>query len=1379
MAPELRELLAPYVSGLQLRRLAERGAGAEAPTEEALSGALLFLDVVGFTSLTERLGGVGPEGAEQLGQILEAYFGTVVDVLTDRGGDVLFFAGDAILTLWPAANRGEEGLEDACLGAANAALTIQRQVRALEPPLGISLEFRASLAAGALTIRDLGGADGRWLQLVSGLPLADVREVDAHSSPGAVFCASSFIDRLEGSSPEAEIVAPGYARLRGLAASPDESATAADTGLSSGEGWTGRSEPPRGVGSAGVLWRLPGAGDAGVLSRLVGAVPKVVHERLTAGHGEFLAEFRRITMLFIRLSGEDRTPPGLESLHEVVRAIQKTVSRFDGTVYQLLEDDKGIAALAAFGLPGVSHADDAARAVRAAQIVVAELMGLGLRPSLGVATGRLFCGVLGSRSRKNYSLLGSTMNLGSRLMQAAGDGEVLCDEPTTQAAGRQLGFARRDDVSLKGFADPQPTYAPHAGPDIGAPERPPGRVGGDRGGLVGRQPELELLDSRLKALRAGEAPGVVVIEAEAGVGKSTLVDAFIARARGRGVRCSRGEADALDTGTPYYVFRQVARDWFGIPPGATTEDAAEALRRSLAAISEFVPLAPLLNGILELDLPETALTAQMRGAIRAENLRNIVVHFAQAHSDAAPGAICLEDGHWMDSASWGLLEDIRLAIPGMCLVLTTRPLDEGPEELEAIRTDETTTHIRLKPLSGQEAAELVRYEFDCEDVSPEVVESIESRAEGNPLFIEELVRSLRDSGHLSVRDGCCVWSRSIDEEAGEFPSTLEGVFTARVDRLGPDAQLTLKIASVIGRSFDTGLLERVHPLQRDGGFGIHLVDLCDARLIESDAGEAPGGYRFRHALGRDAVYGLLPFARRTELHRLVAEGLEDIHAENIGPVQARLAHHYRLGRLPDRAIPHLAGAGDQALDNHANREAIRFFSQALEVDEEVRGDLDRDVLRARWHRKTGDAWYSLNDHARARGAYLRALSYVSRIDPWRLGTQLSVLPRLWFEPWRAALRGKEQTGARREESLETIRALRELCVVLLWQGEHGKWAVTAATAAGLAPRVGTCGEAAEAIAQIGALYTPTGLRRAADRRTLQAATMAAEVGDLEMIVSTHVIRAMVLTSLGRHQEALEPASRAQTAADKLRGGLFQHRSRFASAEPLFWLARYRESEEQFLLCAESAREAEPHVAGLTNCLAALARLRRGEIDAVVELMEGPDGLALIRETPVVHSMICALGALAEARLAAGDWEGIWSAALEAERVITPQDDATVSFSSAMIGHGGIAEALLSAVQRPYEQGPHDGSLPGSASTGGDVDREALLRRFLGRTRAVARHHRGCSARWHLVAGLDAMRRGRKRAARSRLQRAVRVGTRYGTPYEVARSHPALAELDVE
>jgi class 3 adenylate cyclase len=305
------------------RYLREGVMGASAqpavPSQEAGFGALLFIDISGFTAMTEGLAEQGPRGAELMSELLGRHYGRLVDLIHHGGGDVIAFAGDAVLAVWWAAER--EGLGDAVAKAAGCALLIQ-QTASVED----TQQVRLSIGAGALSRYVLGGFAGRWHWLVSGPPFAQIRTLDAAGATGEISLSPEAARLL----PDAgfDVTSPGVHRLRSL----DRIASAP------------AQEPP-------AMLEHPDLTQAEDLdARLSGFTPEVVAVRLAAGQDGFLAEYRRVSVAFVKF--EDLSDDAsLEALQHNLTTVQQVLERYDGHLYQCLRDDKGFIVIIAFGVP--------------------------------------------------------------------------------------------------------------------------------------------------------------------------------------------------------------------------------------------------------------------------------------------------------------------------------------------------------------------------------------------------------------------------------------------------------------------------------------------------------------------------------------------------------------------------------------------------------------------------------------------------------------------------------------------------------------------------------------------------------------------------------------------------------------------------------------------------------------------------------------------------------------------------------------------------------------------------------------------------------------------------------------------------------------------
>ncbi|HEY1016511.1 MAG TPA: adenylate/guanylate cyclase domain-containing protein, partial [Herpetosiphonaceae bacterium] len=426
--PQLVDHLRRYLPALFANQMAALSPPAsplgEGPASAEFAGAVLFADISGFTPLAERLAAHGEEGVELLTEALNRCFGPLIDTIEAHGGDILRFAGDALLALWPSGSRS---LGEAARRAAQCGLALQALPRVLAE--GGELRMRISIGAGAVTAMQLGGVNGRWELLLSGDPLPQMTEAEHAALPGEVALSSAAWALIEPWAV-AEDIALGIVRLTAL-----------------------REElPPR------PLTHLPLPEAAAPI--LQAFLPRAIVSRLAAGQDRWGAELRRVTTLFIQLEPAPgaTTPRGgdeLARLQQLVAALQRQIYDYDGSINQLLIDDKGLVALAAFGLPPRMHEDDALRALRAAQAIETELRQLGAGCAIGIATGKIYCGVRGNERRSEYAMIGDTVNLAARLMQLAGPPGgsgpgLLCEAQTARAARHHLLFDALPPASVKG-----------------------------------------------------------------------------------------------------------------------------------------------------------------------------------------------------------------------------------------------------------------------------------------------------------------------------------------------------------------------------------------------------------------------------------------------------------------------------------------------------------------------------------------------------------------------------------------------------------------------------------------------------------------------------------------------------------------------------------------------------------------------------------------------------------------------------------------------------------------------------------------------------------------------------------------------------------------
>jgi predicted ATPase/class 3 adenylate cyclase len=993
--------LSRYVPSLVIRQLADAQQSPAGPRAEPLAqhglAAVLFADITGFTSLAEGLTRQGPAGTETLSQMLNEYFGLLTALINVHGGDVLKFAGDALVAVWMAADQAE--LAATALRAANCALVIQERLHRYR--FGSqALTMRIGLGAGPISAVHLGGLYGRSEFTLLGETMAQVARAEGHAQPGQIVLTAA-VCQLAAEQIECVPTADGYQRLIGLRAAP--SPEPLDPAI------------------------LPPA----AIDTLRSYIPGVVLDRIAANQTGYLSELRLVTVLFIQLPepAAERIGAELDQLQALVVGFQEILEHFEGSLNKLSIDDKGNAIVAAFGLPPYAHEDDAARAVLAALEMQQRLIAHGQSPSgspaIGIATGRVFCGIVGGALRREYTLIGQSVNLAARLMQASqagGGAAILCDEATYQAAGERVHFDRLPDLAVKGRAGALAVYQPIAAQQTLRKARSAAFRQ-----LVGRAAELAALGTALKDVAAGQGR-VCIIEGEAGLGKSRLVEAVQQRAAAMGLATRSGAADAVEQSTPYHIWRPVFQDLLGLEALPTAAARQERVERALGA--DWAGAAPLLNSLLLLDLPDNELTRPMTDQLRAENTRSMLLALL-ASAAAQPLVVILEDTHWMDSASWALALEVGRRIPAILLIVASRPMGElAPAAVGELAALPGSIQLRLGPLPADDIQALVCQRLGVAAIPAEVEALIRRKAEGNPFFSEELAYALRDSGIVQIAGGECRLAPTINLDQIALPDTVQGVVASRIDKLPPAQQLALKVASVVGRVFALRVLGAVYPVEVDKPHLAAYLDMLQRLdITPRDLSALELQYTFKHAITHEVAYSFLLFAQRRELHRAIAEWYEQ-SAGDLTPFYPLLAHHWSRaaeGAQDDeqaraRAAGYLSRAGEQALRASAFGEARSFFEQALGFISSESVSLERVNLL----NSLGETYLQLSNYTAAQ-EQLKASLELARVldDRQAIVNALSNLGRVGWQ-----LGAYREAQLHLEEGLELATALHDMTGVV-------------------------------------------------------------------------------------------------------------------------------------------------------------------------------------------------------------------------------------------------------------------------------------------------------------------------------------------------------------
>jgi predicted ATPase/class 3 adenylate cyclase len=880
------DALAPYVPANVRHRLVH--GLAELPHADWFEGAVLIADIAGFTRITEQMAKRGSEGAETLTHLLNAYLGRLIDRVDERGGEVMSFTGDGLIAVWP--RRADEALADLLHGATACALELAQMHSEQPDAATVRLSVRLGVSAGSLRALELGGLHGRRFCLLGGEPLDTASSSSEVAQTGEVVVDAdrwSLLAARAGGEP----VPRGGVRVVTLQPAPE---------------LPSRAVPP----SVAAALLAP-------------YIPPPVMSREGIGQGNWLAELRRVTVVFVNLPGIDhRADPRL--VQQAVVALQREFDRYEATISSLAVDAKGTSVLAATGLPPLSHDDDPVRAVRAAMSVARALGEAQWNAGVGVATGRALCGPVGNRLRREYTMAGDVVNTAARLMgHALADGApavtVLSDAATERVTRSRINWGPERRLQLKGKSAPAAAFAPVRR-----------RAGTVLGGLdtVGRRREREAL-ARTVAMAAQGTCQLVVLEGEPGMGKSRLLLEALAEAKATGTRCLSGAGDPIERVAPYHAWRSVFAGLLGVEDGADLKARTE---RVLVALPESLrELAPLLNLILGLELADSAESERLQGERRTQVTRRLLLDLL-AHAATEPLLVGLDDGHWLDSASWALIGELSGRQLPICIVMATRPGAGLAPEYDELLAEPTTQRISLAPLAAEESVEIACERLGVDELPATVVGLVVEKAAGNPLFAEELAYAMRDSGLIDIVSGRCTVAPGRDLTTLALPDTVEGIIGSRIDRLEPQPELVLKVASAVGLTFAPDVIHDVYPLTDGRPQVDQSLDMLVRRdLIRLVPPPPSVAYAFRHPLTREVAYNRMLFAQRRELHRELAGWFETRYAENPESVFATLAHHWSAAGDIAKACQYLELASEQALNNGMSREAVNLGLHAAEL----------------------------------------------------------------------------------------------------------------------------------------------------------------------------------------------------------------------------------------------------------------------------------------------------------------------------------------------------------------------------------------------------------------------------------------------------------------
>ena len=722
------------------------------------------------------------------------------------------------------------------------------------------------------------------------------------------------------------------------------------------------------------------------------------------------AERRQLTVMFCDLAGSTELSQQLdpEEMREINRAYQDAckaaIDRYEGYIARYMGD--GV--LAYFGYPQ-AHEDDAERAVHAGLSVVESVTGLKaplgdgqdieLSVRVGIATGPVVVGdLIGEGASQESAVVGETPNLAARLQGLASKNSVVVSPGTYDLVGERFEYDDLGAHSLKGIAEP--VHARRVIAPIAAESRFEAAHRAGLTSLVGREHEIGLLLERWAQAKEGDGQ-VVLLSGEAGIGKSRITETLRERTAGDGPVRLRYQCSPYYTNTALHpVIGQLER-----AAQFEAEDTNEIKLDKLESLlgrgtTEAEAIAPLIAPLLSLSAEGRYAPLEMTPERQKEQTLEALAAQMEGLGRHQPVLFIFEDVHWADPTSLELLQltiEHVQSIP-VLMVLTYRPEFSPPWSGHT-----HVTSLTLNRFTRNLASVMVENVTGGKPLPDEVLEQIIEKTDGVPLFVEELTKTILESGQLSEESNRYVASGPLLEVA--IPSTLHDSLMARLDRLGAVKEVA-QTAAAIGREFDYDLLAGVSPLSF-AELRSALDELIDAELVFRRGRSQEGGYIFKHALVQDAAYESLLKRKRQDLHGRIAEVLKSRFPERAELEPELLAHHLTEADDIERAIGFWIKAGDRDIQRSASAEAVSHFRTALALIERLPHSDLRDEVELSIQAPLGAALTATQGYtaAETKAAYTRAYALCQQIG------QTDQICHVMYGVWNYLFVGNESTEA--------------------------------------------------------------------------------------------------------------------------------------------------------------------------------------------------------------------------------------------------------------------------------------------------------------------------------------------------------------------------------
>ena len=660
--------------------------------------------------------------------------------------------------------------------------------------------------------------------------------------------------------------------------------------------------------------------------------PKFLADKILTTRSSIEGERKLVTVLFADVANYTAMSEKLdpEEVHQIMdgcfKILMDEIHKYEGTINQFTGD--GVMAL--FGAP-VAHEDHAQRACHAALSIQKAIEAYGakikgdcdvdFRMRIGLNSGPVIVGSIGDDLRMDYTAVGDTTNLASRMESIARPGTISMSKNTYRLVKDFFQLKTLGKIEVKGKKEPQEAFelikAGEVDTRIGA------SVAKGLTRFVGRKNSMGALMEALEKAKSGSGQ-IVGLVGEAGVGKSRLLLEMRNRINQDETIFLEGRCLHYGSSIAYLPILDILKAFFDIEEGDREYIIKKKMNDKVLVLGEkLMNILSPLQELLSLKVDDevfTQIEPKVRREKTFEGIRDLLIRV----SEEKPLILAIEDLHWMDKTSEEFLDYFIewLANTHILLILLYRP-----EYTHTWGNKSYYTKVGLNQLGVESSSDLIKAVLEEGEVAPELRQLILDRAAGNPLFMEEFTHTLLENGSIERRNEQFVLNRKPSDI--QVPDTVHGIISARMDRLEDNIKRTMQVASVIGRDFAFRILQTITGMREE--LKSHLLNLQGLEFIYEKRLFPELEYIFKHALTQEVAYNSLLHKRRSEIHEKIGEAIEKIYVERLEEFYEMLAYHYSKGENFEKAYQYLKFSGNKAVRNYANHEAFSFYSEAFEV----------------------------------------------------------------------------------------------------------------------------------------------------------------------------------------------------------------------------------------------------------------------------------------------------------------------------------------------------------------------------------------------------------------------------------------------------------------